>query len=105
MAYISSVLGETSINIASHYNSIKVENVKQLWVPSSQNYNWESSFDDVHTQMIIPKINEFIIEQNMNPNKNKISKTVIKRISGKSQNVVDRFYNMNINEIEKYNKS
>ena len=105
MAYISSVLGETSINIASHYNSIKVENVKQLWVPSSQNYNWESSFDDVHTQMIIPKINEFIIEQNMNPNKNKISKTVIKRISGKSQNVVDRFYNMNINEIKKYNNS
>ena len=105
MAYISSVLGETSINIASHYNSIQVKNVKELWIPSSQKYNWINSPDDVHTQMIIPKINEFIIEQNMNPDKNKISKTVIKRISGKSQNVVDRFYNMNINEIKKYNNS
>ena len=47
MAYISSVLGETSINIASHYNSIKVENVSKLWVPSDQKYNWGSK--DVHT--------------------------------------------------------
>ena len=105
MAYISTVLGETSINIASHYNSIKVENVKELWIPSSQIYNWKSYPDDSYTQQIIPNINKFIIEQNMNPIKNKISKTIIKRISGKSQNVVDRFYNININEIEKYNKS
>ena len=99
MAYISSVLGETSINIASHYNSIKVENVKELWVPNNQKYNWKSS--DIHTEMIIPKINEFIIEQNMNPKK--LSKTIIKRITGKSQNVIDRFYDMNVTEIEKYN--
>jgi hypothetical protein len=103
MAYISSVLGETSINIASHYNSIKVENVKELWVPNSQKYNWLSQ--DAHSEMIIPKLNKFTMDQSMQSNKTKISKTLLKRISGKSQNVVDRFYYMNINEIEKYNKN
>jgi hypothetical protein len=55
--------------------------------------------------MIIPKLNKFTMEQSMQSNKTKISKTLLKRISGKSQNVVDRFYHMNINEIEKYNKN
>jgi hypothetical protein len=103
MAYISSVLGETSINIASHYNSIKVENVSKLWVPSDQKYNWESK--DGHTESIIPNVSDFILNQNMNNNKHKLTKTVIKRISGKSQGVVDRFYALNKNEIEKYNNS
>lgn len=103
MAYISSVLGETSINIASHYNSIKVENVSKLWVPSDQQYNWESK--DVHTDEIIPTVSDFILNQNMNKSKKKLTKTVIKRISGKSQGVVDRFYTLNKNEIEKYNNS
>ena len=103
MAYISSVLGETSINIASHYNSIKVENVSKLWVPSDQKYNWESK--DIHTDEIIPILSDFILNQNMNKNKNKLTKTVIKRISSKSQGVVDRFYTLNKNEIEKYNNS
>ena len=103
MAYISSVLGETSINIASHYNSIKVENVSKLWVPLDQKYNWESK--DIHTNEIIPILSDFILNENMNKNKNKLTKTVIKRISSKSQRVVDRFYELNKNEIEKYNNS
>lgn len=103
MAYISSVLGETSINIASHYNSIKVENVSKLWVPSDQQYNWESK--DIHTDAIIPTVSDFILNQNMNKSKKILTKTVIKRISGKSQGVVDRFYTLNKNEIEKYNNS
>jgi hypothetical protein len=103
MAYISSVLGETSINIASHYNSIKVENVKELWVPNNQKYIWKGG--DSHVNMIIPKMNKFVMEQTMNKNKKKITKASIGRISGKSQSVVDRFYNQNKGEIERYNSS
>ena len=101
MAYISSVLGETSINIASHYNSIKVENVKKLWVPDDQQYNWKGG--DAHVNMIIPTMDQFIMEQFMNKNKQKISKTIIRRISGKSQCIVNRFYDINNDIINKYN--
>lgn len=103
MAYISSVLGETSINIASHYNSIKVENVKELWVPSDQKYSWTSS--DPHVKMIIPSVDKFVMDQSMNKNKKKLTKTCIGRISGKSQNVVNRFFDQNKNEITRYNNS
>jgi hypothetical protein len=103
MAYISSVLGETSINIASHYNSIKVENVKELWIPNNQKYIWKGG--DPHVNMIISKMNKFVMEQTMNKNKKKITKASIGRISGKSQSVVDRFYNQNKGEIERYNSS
>jgi len=103
MAYISSVLGETSINIASHYNSIKVENVTKLWVPDNQKYNWKGG--DYHVKMIVPKMDEFVMNQFMNKNKKKISKTSIKRISGKSAGVVNRFYEQNKEEIDRYNNN
>ena len=103
MAYISSVLGETSIGVASHYNSIKVVNVKSLWVPNDQKYDWKSSDD--HTKMIIPKLETYTMEQNMlgEGENNKLTKATIRRISGKSQNVVDRFYSENIDEIKRFN--
>jgi hypothetical protein len=102
MAYISNVLGETSINIASHYNSIKVENIKNLWIPCEQKYNWIGG--DSHLDMIIPTLDEFIMKQCMEKDKKKITKTLIGRICGKSQNVVKRFYDKNELEIEKFNK-
>ena len=103
MAYISSVLGETSINIASHYNSIKVENVTKLWVPDNQKYSWKGG--DTHVKMIIPKMDEFVMNQFMNKIKKKLSKTTIRRISGKSTGVINRFYEENREEIQRYNKS
>jgi len=103
MAYISSVLGETSINIASHYNSIKVENVTKLWVPNSQQYDWKGG--DSHVKMIIPKLNEFVMNQCMNKSKQKITKTLLGRLSGKSQDVITRFYDENKEEIKRFNFS
>jgi len=103
MAYISSVLGETSINIASHYNSIKVENVIKLWVPNNQQYEWKGG--DAHVKMIIPKLNEFVMNQCMNKSKKKITKTILGRLSGKSQGVVNRFYKENKSEINRYNSA
>ena len=101
MAYISSVLGETSINIASHYNSIKVENVNNFWIPKCQQYEWKAT--DKHTKMIIPELNKFTMDECMKQKKKKITKTIIKRVSEKSQKVVDRFYENNKDEIDKYN--
>ena len=101
MAYISSVLGETSINIASHYNSIKVENVNNLWIPKCQRYEWKGG--DTHTKMIVPELNKFIMNECMKQKRKKLTKTMIKRISGKSQKVIDRFYESNKDEINKYN--
>ena len=67
MAYISSVLGETSINIASHYNSIKVENINNFWVPKCQRYDWKAN--DKHTKMIVPELNKFIMNECMKQKK------------------------------------
>ena len=101
MAYISSVLGETSINIASHYNSIKVENINNFWIPKCQRYDWKAN--DKHTKMIVPELNKFIMNECMKQKKKKLTKTTLKRISEKSQRVVDRFYESNKDNINKYN--
>jgi hypothetical protein len=102
MAYISSVLGETSINIASHYNSIKVEHIKKIWVPEGHNFVMKGG--DPHTDMIAPVIEEFILKQIPLNNKKKLTKTLIGRLGEKSQSVVNRFYKINEPEIIKYNK-
>ena len=101
MAYISSVLGETSINIAAHYNSIKVENITKLWLPCSQQYHWNGN--DLHTKEVVEHIETFVMDECMKQKKKTITKALLGRISGKSQNVVKRFYDTNVKEIEKYN--
>lgn len=104
MAYISSVLGETSINIASHYNSIRVENVKKLWITKEHKYDWKKS-NNSHQNIVSDKIDEYIMNQSTSNNKKKITKADLGRISGKSQCVIDRFYKDNKDEIERYNNS
>lgn len=104
MAYISSVLGETSINIASHYNSIRVENVKKLWITKEHKYDWKKS-NNSHQNIVSDKIDEYIMNQSTSNNKKKITKADLGRISGKSQCVIGRFYEENKDEIERYNNS
>ena len=48
-------------------------------------------------------MNSFVMEECMKPAKKTITKALLTRISGKSQNVVKRFYDTNIKEIERYN--
>jgi len=97
MAYISSVLGETSINVASHYNSIQIKNVQNIWVPAEMKHNWV--FNDKHTEEVAKKLNEYIIT-----GKKKITKALLRNISGKSQGVVKRFYDNNKTIIETINR-
>jgi hypothetical protein len=58
---------------------------------------------NTHTKMIIPELNKFIMNECMKQKRKKLTKTMIKRISGKSQKVIDRFYEYNKDEINKYN--
>lgn len=98
MAYISSVLGESSINVAAHYNSIQIKNVQHVWIPDNMKYNWV--FKDKHAEEVAKKLNEYVITGNK-----KLTKALLRNITGKSQGVVKRFYDNNTENIEKYNNT
>ena len=101
MAFISSILGETSINIASHYNSIRVDNVNKIWVPEECKYDWKGG--DKHTDIIVEKMNDYIMKSKMSNKSVKITKTLIGHVSEKSSSVVNRFYKKNEDIIKCHN--
>lgn len=105
MAYISSVLGEASVNVATHYNSIKVINIENLWIPDNLKVtlsDWKTK--DKHTKMIVEPIKNYITNKLLTGDLLQINKTLIGKISGKSKNVINRFYNENKNKINQINQ-
>jgi len=60
-------------------------------------HNWV--FNDKHTEEVAKKLNEYIIT-----GKKKITKALLRNISGKSQGVVKRFYDNNKTIIEIINR-